>query len=168
MWRRRFMMSFCLRILTLILLLLSAPHSQPARGRIFCARPWPSPIHQQARRKRRHVVHRHTQCNGARRVVILPIGLDKIVSRKANGGTHRLALYSPYSLPYGAHSQTSPQIRGLGLKKDVARAVFFSQAHAASQAADAMLGKHRPKMIEGPLPGGLDPGIMWKSTGYTL
>mmetsp|Transcript_36362 Transcript_36362/g.92852 ORF Transcript_36362/g.92852 Transcript_36362/m.92852 type:complete len:189 (-) Transcript_36362:566-1132(-) len=60
------------------------------------------------------------------------------------------------------------KVRGMKKTKDIARAAFFSQASAAANAADQILGPHRPKMIEGPLPAGLDPGVMWQSTGYTL
>jgi hypothetical protein len=62
----------------------------------------------------------------------------------------------------------SMQVRGKGWKKDVARAAFFSQAHGCAVAADAMLGTHRPKIIEGPLPAGLDPAIMWRVAKYKL
>lgn len=59
-------------------------------------------------------------------------------------------------------------VRGQRLKKDRERAAFFAAANAADLAADSILGKHRPSTVEGPLPGGLDPAVMWRVSGYTL
>ena len=58
--------------------------------------------------------------------------------------------------------------RGAGPRRDLARAVFFAQADAASRAADEVLGRHRPAILRGPLPPGLEPGIMWRMASYRL
>ena len=68
-------------------------------------------------------------------------------------------------------------------RKDRERAAFFAQvpllflpspphftpqADAAEKAADALLGRQRPGVIIGPLPGGFDPCVMWDVTRYEL
>uniref|UniRef100_A0A7S4P705 3'-5' exonuclease domain-containing protein n=1 Tax=Guillardia theta TaxID=55529 RepID=A0A7S4P705_GUITH len=60
------------------------------------------------------------------------------------------------------------EIRGRRERKDRERAAFFAQADAAEKAADALLGRQRPGVIIGPLPGGFDPCVMWDVTRYEL
>jgi hypothetical protein len=60
------------------------------------------------------------------------------------------------------------RVRGLGQRRDRLRAAIFAQADAAARVADDLLGTHRPAPIAGPLPPGLDPGLMWRIAGYTL
>ena len=38
----------------------------------------------------------------------------------------------------------------------------------AARVADDLLGVHRPGVMVGPLPPGLDPGLMWRIAGYSL
>ena len=59
-------------------------------------------------------------------------------------------------------------VRGLRRRRDVLRATFFAQADAAAAVADDILGRHRPGPVVGPLPPGLDPGLMWRIAGYSL
>lgn len=63
-------------------------------------------------------------------------------------------------------SGSSVSIGGKGERKDVERTTFFSQAVAAEQAADSILGTRRPFPIQGPLPAGMDPAIIWDMAGY--
>jgi hypothetical protein len=59
-------------------------------------------------------------------------------------------------------------VRGQRGRRDARRAAFFAQADAAARAADDVLGRHRPGVVVGPLPPGLDPGLMWRVAGYSL
>ncbi len=59
-------------------------------------------------------------------------------------------------------------VRGQGGRRDRARAALFAQADAAQRVADELLGRHRPGPLLGPLPPGLDPGLMWRIAGYGL
>lgn len=60
------------------------------------------------------------------------------------------------------------EVRGLRRRRDVLRAALFAQADAAARVADDVLGVHRPGVMVGPLPPGLDPGLMWRIAGYSL